>query len=289
MLYKQKIKIDDTMLKIILVVGMLLFNLVEVEAHEKEMVALDELVRKFEANPADAQNTIQLLKELKNQGKPNSDVVERYFKTQSETDYLKEYNWSIIRDFVDDVDAPQIKYLFKNQLKFIQSYSKDDVFQKLDNVLVGHLERFYDKDKIQYRNYLESLKKSGYEHYDVVADYFYIRELRSERKSEDYFYKARKLFRYFPENRKMIKEITDGALEIMNDVSRLKVIQLWAGKTVESAKDFDAIYNYALISQKCGFKDVAEKYARLANAIAEKSKNQNFQEKARKLMQVVRG
>ncbi|KIO42674.1 MULTISPECIES: hypothetical protein [Porphyromonadaceae] len=276
------------MLKIILVVGMLLFNLVEVEAHEKEMVALDELVRKFEANPADAQNTIQLLKELKNQGKPNSDVVERYFKTQSETDYLKEYNWSIIRDFVDDVDAPQIKYLFKNQLKFIQSYSKDDVFQKLDNVLVGHLERFYDKDKIQYRNYLESLKKSGYEHYDVVADYFYIRELRSERKSEDYFYKARKLFRYFPENRKMIKEITDGALEIMNDVSRLKVIQLWAGKTVESAKDFDAIYNYALISQKCGFKDVAEKYARLANAIAEKSKNQNFQEKARKLMQVVR-
>lgn len=288
MLYKQKIKIDDTMLKIILVVGMLLFNLVEVEAHEKEMVALDELVRKFEANPADAQNTIQLLKELKNQGKPNSDVVERYFKTQSETDYLKEYNWSIIRDFVDDVDAPQIKYLFKNQLKFIQSYSKDDVFQKLDNVLVGHLERFYDKDKIQYRNYLESLKKSGYEHYDVVADYFYIRELRSERKSEDYFYKARKLFRYFPENRKMIKEITDGALEIMNDVSRLKVIQLWAGKTVESAKDFDAIYNYALISQKCGFKDVAEKYARLANAIAEKSKNQNFQEKARKLMQVVR-
>ena len=86
----------------------------------------------------------------------------------------------------------------------------------------------------------------------------------------------------------MIKEITDGALEIMNDVSRLKVIQLWAGKTVESAKDFDAIYNYALISQKCGFRDVAEKYARLANAIAEKSKNQNFQEKARKLMQVVK-
>lgn len=29
----------------------------------------------------------------------------------------------------------------------------------------------------------------------------------------------------------MIKEITAGALEIMNDVSRLKVIQLWAGKT----------------------------------------------------------
>lgn len=56
----------------------------------------------------------------------------------------------------------------------------------------------------------------------------------------------------------MIKEITAGALEIMNDVSRLKVIQLWAGKTVESKSDFDAIYNYVKISKKCGFNDIAK-------------------------------
>ena len=94
-----------------------------------------------------------------------------------------------------------------------------------------------------------------------VLDYFNIKELRLSGNAEDYFYKARKLFRYFPENRKMIKEITAGALEIMNDVSRLKVIQLWAGKTVESKSDFDAIYNYVKISQKCGFNDIAKKYA----------------------------
>ena len=249
------------MLKIVLIVGVLLFNLVGVQAHEKEMDSLDNLVKKFEANPADPKTTIQLLRELKNQGKPNRDVVNRYFQTQKEVDYLKDYNWSIIRDYVDDVNAPQIKYLFNNQSKFMQNFSKDDVFQKLDNVFVGHLEQYYNSNKIEYNKYLDFLKSSGYEHYDVVADYFYIKQLRAERKSEDYFYKARKLFRYFPENRKMIKEITDGALEIMNDVSRLKVIQLWAGKTVESKKDFDALYNYALISNKCGFVDVAKRYA----------------------------
>ena len=121
----------------------------------------------------------------------------------------------------------------------------------------------------------------------MVADYFYIKQLRAERKSEDYFYKARKLFRYFPENRKMIKEITDGALEIMNDVSRLKVIQLWAGKTVESKKDFDALYNYALISNKCGFEDVAKSYAKIATSLAEESSNQTMMEKAKKLLQLV--
>ena len=275
------------MLKIVLIVGVLLFNLVGVQAHEKEMDSLDNLVKKFEANPADPQTTIQLLRELKNQGKPNRDVVNRYFQTQKEADYLKDYNWSIIRDYVDDVNAPQIKYLFNNQSKFMQNFSKDDVFQKLDNVFVGHLEQYYNSNKIEYNKYLDFLKSSGYEHYDVVADYFYIKQLRAERKSEDYFYKARKLFRYVPENRKMIKEITDGALEIMNDVSRLKVIQLWAGKTVESKKDFDALYNYALISNKCGFEDVAKRYAKIATSLAEESSNQTMMEKAKKLLQLV--
>ena len=275
------------MLKIVLIVGVLLFNLVGVQAHEKEMDSLDNLVKKFEANPADPQTTIQLLRELKNQGKPNRDVVNRYFQTQKEADYLKDYNWSIIRDYVDDVNAPQIKYLFNNQSKFMQNFSKDDVFQKLDNVFVGHLEQYYNSNKIEYNKYLDFLKSSGYEHYDVVADYFYIKQLRAERKSEDYFYKVRKLFRYFPENRKMIKEITDGALEIMNDVSRLKVIQLWAGKTVESKKDFDALYNYALISNKCGFEDVAKRYAKIATSLAEESSNQTMMEKAKKLLQLV--
>lgn len=275
------------MLKIVLIVGVLLFNLVGVQAHEKEMDSLDNLVKKFEANPADPKTTIQLLRELKNQGKPNRDVVNRYFQTQKEADYLKDYNWSIIRDYVDDVNAPQIKYLFNNQSKFMQNFSKDDVFQKLDNVFVGHLEQYYNSNKIEYNKYLDFLKSSGYEHYDVVADYFYIKQLRAERKSEDYFYKARKLFRYFPENRKMIKEITDGALEIMNDVSRLKVIQLWAGKTVESKKDFDALYNYALISNKCGFEDIAKRYAKIATSLAEESSNQTMMEKAKKLLQLV--
>lgn len=275
------------MLKIVLIVGVLLFNLVGVQAHEKEMGTLDNLVKKFEANPADPKTTIQLLRELKNQGKPNRDVVNRYFQTQKEVDYLKDYNWSIIRDYVDDVNAPQIKYLFNNQSKFMQNFSKDDVFQKLDNVFVGHLEQYYNSNKIEYNKYLDFLKSSGYEHYDVVADYFYIKQLRAERKSEDYFYKARKLFRYFPENRKMIKEITDGALEIMNDVSRLKVIQLWAGKTVESKKDFDALYNYALISNKCGFEDVAKRYAKIATSLAEESSNQTMMERAKKLLQLV--
>ena len=272
---------------LVLAIGFFLLQVTGVEARDVQTDKLDNLMKKFEANPADISNTIMLLRELKVQGKPNDAYVQKYFQTQKESDYLKEYNWSIIRDYVEDVNTPQIKYVMNNQLKFMQNYSKDDVFQKLDNVFVKHLERFYEKDQAEYRQYLEYLKKTGYEHYEVVVDYFYIRQLREERKSEDYFYKARKLFRYFPENRQMIKEITDGALEIVSDVSRLKVIQLWAGKTVESPKDFDAVYNYALISDKCGFKDVARKYARMASTLAIQSGDLMKQDRAAALLKQV--
>lgn len=273
--------------RFLLVTGLIIWSICQVYAIEKTSVGLDNLVKNFEQNPANPQITIQLLKELHKEGKSGQDIINRYFQTQKEADYYKDYNWTIVRDFVTDIDAPQLKYVFENQDKFIQHFSKDDVYQKLDNVLVNHLDVLYKQDKAHYELKLKQIKEFGYEHYDVVYDYFMIRELRANRNAEDYFYKARKLFRYFPENRQMIKEITAGALEIMNDVSRLKVIQLWAGKTVESKSDFDAIYNYVKISSKCGFKDVAKKYATIANNLAKQSNIPYMKQQAGELMRML--
>lgn len=273
--------------RIFLTAGLILWSTWSGFGIEKTTVSLDNLVKVFEQNPANPQTTIQLLRELNKQGKSGQDVLDRYFKTQTEADYFKDYNWTIVRDYVTDINAPQLKYVFANQDKFIQRFSKDDVFQKLDNVLVNHLECLYNQNKNDYDVMMKRIKEVGYEHYDVVFDYFNIRELRASKNAEDYFYKARKLFRYFPENRKMIKEITAGALEIMNDVSRLKVIQLWAGKTVESKSDFDAICNYVKISKKCGFTDVAKRYAGIANNLASKSNDLTMKQQAGELMKLL--
>lgn len=256
-------------------------------AAEEMNVKIDHLVKAFDQNPANPQTTILLLRELKKEGKSGQEVLERYFKTQRESDYCKEYNWIIVRDFVHDFQAPPLRYVFENSDQFIQYYPKEDVYQKLDDVLVKYLEPYYNQDQSQYEQCLNKLKEQGYEHISIVADYFEIRKLRADQNAEEYFYKARKLFRYFPENRAMIKEITAGALEIMKDVSRLKVIQLWAGKTVESKTDFDALYNYVKISQKCGYKEIASKYASIANRLALASGNQLQKQKARELIQML--
>ena len=273
-------------MKFFLTVGVVLWCVCNVWAIERTTMGLDNLVKVFEQNPANPQTTILLLKELNKAGKSGKEVLDRYFKTQTEADYFKDYNWTIVRDYVNDINAPQLKYVFENQEKFIQHFSKDDVYQKLDNVLVNYLDKLYLQDRINYETQLKRIKENGYEHYDVVYDYFNIRELRANKNAEDYFYKARKLFRYFPENRQMIKEITAGALEIMNDVSRLKVIQLWAGKTVESRTDFDAIYNYVKISRKCGFNDVAKRYAAIANTLATQSNNDTMKQQAGELLKM---
>ncbi len=273
--------------RFLLTVGIILGSMWTGFAIEKTSSSLDNLVKIFEQNPANPQTTIQLLKELNKQGKSSQEVLDRYFKTQKESDYFKDYNWTIVRDYVNDINSPQLRYVFDHQEKFIQHFSKDDVFQKLDNVLVNHLEKLYKQNETAYEMQLKRIKEEGYEHYDVVYDYFDIKKLRISKNAEDYFYKARKLFRYFPENREMIKEITAGALEIMTDVSRLKVIQLWAGKTVESKSDFDAIYNYVKISQKCGFNDVAQKYATIANNLAAKNNNQTMKQQASELMKML--
>lgn len=271
----------------LLTVSMILWGWSSVAGAVRMTSGLEDLVKVFEQNPGDPHTTIRLLKELNKEGKSAQEVIDRYFRTQKEDDYYKEYNWVIVRDYVNDINAPQLKYVFENQAKFIQYFSKDDVLQKLDDVLVNHLDKLYKQNKADYEKMLERIKEYGYEHYDVVYDYFYIRNLRASKNAEDYFYKARKLFRYFPENRQMIKEITAGALEIMKDVSRLKVIQLWAGKTVESGSDFDAICNYVKISRLCGFNDIARKYAAIANNLALKSGSQLMKQQAGELLRMV--
>lgn len=274
--------------RIFLAAGMLFLSTCNVWAIEKTTPAIDNLVKVFEQNPSDAQTTVKLLEEMRKQGlSGQQEVINRYFQTQQEADYYKNYNWEIIRDYVTDLKSPQLQYVFNNCDKFVECFSRDDVFQKLDNVLVSTLEPLYKGNKKAYEAQLQRIKDIGYEHYDVVYDYFYIRELYKEKNADDYFYKARKLFRYFPENREMIKKITAGALDIMHDVSRLKVIQLWAGKTVESKTDFDAIYNYVVISQKCGFNDVAKKYAFIANNLAAKSGNPSLKQRAGELVKLV--
>ena len=139
--------------RIFLAAGMLFLSTCNVWAIEKTTPAIDNLVKVFEQNPSDAQTTVKLLEEMRKQGlSGQQEVINRYFQTQQEADYYKNYNWEIIRDYVTDLKSPQLQYVFNNCDKFVECFSRDDVFQKLDNVLVSTLEPLYKGNKKARRN-----------------------------------------------------------------------------------------------------------------------------------------
>ena len=150
--------------RIFLAAGMLFLSTCNVWAIEKTTPAIDNLVKVFEQNPSDAQTTVKLLEEMRKQGlSGQQEVINRYFQTQQEADYYKNYNWEIIRDYVTDLKSPQLQYVFNNCDKFVECFSRDDVFQKLDNVLVSTLEPLYKGNKKAYEAQLQRIKDIGYE------------------------------------------------------------------------------------------------------------------------------
>lgn len=115
--------------RFLLTVGVILWSTWSGFAIEKTTVSLDNLVKTFEQNPANPQTTMQLLKELSKQGKSGQDILNRYFKTQSEADYFKDYNWMIVRDYVNDINAPQLKYVFENKINSSSIFPKTMFFR----------------------------------------------------------------------------------------------------------------------------------------------------------------
>lgn len=280
------------MKKLVLILGLfigfqaLTFGL-EARDENNGVVDIKVLMQKFDANPSNVEVAKDLLKNMSSAGLDTKNIVKKYFATQEKNEYVKEYNWEIIREYAEDILAEPLNYVFENKDEFINRYSKEEVYQKLDYSCVKYLDKLYTNDAAKFTQYIGLLESKKYEHRDVIKDYFGIRELLVQKKQDEYFYKARKLFRYFPEDRKMIKEITAGALEIMNDVSRLKVIQLWAGKTVEQGNDIESLYKYSKISYKVGYNDVGLMYAKKAALMAEESKNDDYLKKCRQLVSTI--
>lgn len=256
-------------------------------AENKSEFDITVLMKKFDANPSNVEVAKNLLKNMTNAGLDTKNVVKKYFETQEKKEYLKDYNWEIIREYASDILSEPLNYVFRNKEVFISKYSKEEVFQKLDYSCVKYLDDLYKNDVEKFTKYLDLLEESKYEHRDVIQDYFGIRELLAQNKEDEYFYKARKLFRYFPEDREMIKEITTGALKIMKDVSRLKVIQLWAGKTVEKGHDLESFYRYSKISYKVGYNDVGLFYAKKAAIIAQEKNDTDYLQKCRSLVATI--
>ncbi len=89
---------------------------------------------KYEANKTDGTAVLKYLHALREAYVPYNEVSNSYFAILKEADYLKEENWQLIVNFVEDYSIPVFKYLVKNKDVFSEKFGKKAVENKIEQV-----------------------------------------------------------------------------------------------------------------------------------------------------------
>jgi thiol-disulfide isomerase/thioredoxin len=110
----------------------------------------------YEANKTDGTFVLNYLNGLKHAYAPYNKVIKSYFSELKEQDYVKQENWNLIVNFVEDYNLPVFKYLAKNKKVFAEKYGEKVVENKIEQVYFMAQAQFlrrnfdqaaYDKNK----------------------------------------------------------------------------------------------------------------------------------------------
>ncbi len=110
----------------------------------------------YEANKTDGTFVLNYLNGLKQAYAPYDEVIKSYFSELKEQDYVKQENWNLIVNFVEDYNLPVFKYLAKNKKVFADKYGEKIVENKIEQVYFMAQAQFlrrnfdqaaYDKNK----------------------------------------------------------------------------------------------------------------------------------------------
>ncbi len=85
-------------------------------------------------------------------------VLATYFKSVEETELLKEKNYSLIKNYLEDIYSPAFEWFHKHQADFKNQYSSEEVDQKLYRTYLSYGHSLVRKDKIDYKGYKQYCK-----------------------------------------------------------------------------------------------------------------------------------
>jgi thiol-disulfide isomerase/thioredoxin len=91
----------------------------------------------YEANKGNATFLVEYLTYLSGTCLPLDNVVDDYFKTQTENTYSSRANWTMIKNYVKTHTSEPYKYLTSHLDKFYALYTKDSVDAKINDILLS--------------------------------------------------------------------------------------------------------------------------------------------------------
>jgi len=226
--------------------------------------AYSTLLKKYEQGIRTPEFMLAFLRATEDAGLDTKAPTNAYFATIKDREILKPFNWSILYNYLDDMNNLKFKYLLNNLEKFETIYTKDSVSACIYRVYEDTCNRIIRNPKANKQSYFalkENIQKSKFRESGKLLAYTDLAYYRSQNDWEQYATSAENIIlHYLPENKEQqLEQINSICWTIFEKVSSEKILTkslVWGDALLKSS---EAPYmdTYANILFKLGKKQDA--------------------------------
>lgn len=201
-------------------------------------------------------------------------LLKRYFDMQKNDDLLSKENWLMIKNYTNNIESREFKYIISNKVKFENLYKVNEVNEKLNDVCKSSLFNVLRKLPVDEKQYTElkskvtSLNLPGTKQNLFDSDLYY-----HEVKNEWDAYAKLACYNvdlYYSKDAGMLNNIAWSFYEHVSNMEYLYKAESWAKTAAELDDSYANLDTYASILFKTGKKEASLEVAKKAIVAAKK-------------------
>jgi thioredoxin-related protein len=210
------------------------------------------LAQKFEKDVSNPDNCLVYLRALKKGGMDYSEMVQKYFATQSDRQLLTEMNWLIIANGTTDVDSREFQYLLSHQKEFASIASRQRVERKIFYMVKEQLTPLVENnDTLQYFKKRSSASTIGL--FDVDSLIFEYDITLYQVNADWNAYQKETLHsveKYAVNNSSQLSDIANVYQKHISDTAALSIAVKWAEQSIALKENYDTFILCSKLYQK---------------------------------------
>jgi thioredoxin-related protein len=233
------------------------------------------LKKKYESTDLNENNVVSYIDLLMGCCLDPSERALKYISTVKEEDLLKQNNWIVVRDFVYNHEAREIKYFLKNQPAFEKQFGKDEVEQKMAQLGKSYFSKYSRAAEFDETGYEKAKKEFTAMNWPGTDAILFASDLETYvrfNKTKYFEIAAAGFLKYNKDNANALNSMAWDFYEKVSDKKLLNSAVGMAKRACELNSNYANLDTYAAVLYKAGEMKEAEIYANKAIAKAKEEK-----------------
>lgn len=196
-----------------------------------------------------------------------SDKIAVYMKDVKDQDLLKRTNWLLMRDYINDYQSREIKYMFANLPTYEARFGKDTVAEKIIRLGEGYFSKYIYVEKCDIAGYENAKKEFAKLYWPNSAKILFNADINVYRrfdKPKFYTLASSDFLKYNSDNASALNETAWNFYENVNDKDQLKAAAAMSKRACELNTNYANLDTYAAVLYKSGKNLEAEVWANKA-------------------------